>query len=140
MVATDIAARGIDAPDLGIVINYELPNEPEDYVHRIGRTGRAGKSGIAISLVLQSEARYLAAVEKAIKFKIPFVKFEGFTLESFTMQNINLDSRNRRGNQSRNRSQNQQPQRPARSKGQSKADSKGKSKKVLKAPGRQRRR
>ncbi len=83
LVATDIAARGLDTSDLGIVVNYELPNVPEDYVHRIGRTGRAGKSGLAISLVTQGELRLLAPIEKLIKFKIPVVKFEGFTPLTF---------------------------------------------------------
>ncbi len=138
LVATDIAARGIDAPDLGIVINYELPNEPEDYVHRIGRTGRAGKSGIAISLVMQSEARYLAAVEKAIKFKIDMVKFEGFTLDNFTMQNIGTKSKGRPGKPPLNRSQKQHPRRSLKAKGQAKSG--GKAKKAGKSPGRQRRR
>lgn len=81
LVATDIAARGLDTTDLGIVINYELPNEPEDYVHRIGRTGRAGRSGMAISLLTQAEVRYLTAVERVIKFKIPHVPFEGFAAQ-----------------------------------------------------------
>ena len=60
LVATDIAARGIDIDEVSHVINYELPNVPETYVHRIGRTARAGKSGIAISLCDASERQYLA--------------------------------------------------------------------------------
>ncbi len=83
LVATDIAARGLDTAELGIVINFELPNVAEDYVHRIGRTGRAGKSGLAISLVCQSELRLLAAVEKLIKFKIPVSRFDGFVPKGF---------------------------------------------------------
>jgi ATP-dependent RNA helicase RhlE len=83
LVATDIAARGLDTTDLGIVINYELPNVAEDYVHRIGRTGRAGKSGLAVSLVTQAEVRLLAAVEEVIKFRIPVVPFGDFTPAKF---------------------------------------------------------
>ncbi|MCL1944989.1 MAG: DEAD/DEAH box helicase [Firmicutes bacterium] len=67
LVATDIAARGIDVDALGYVINYELPNEPETYVHRIGRTGRAGNTGIAISLCDYDEKDYLKDIEKLIK-------------------------------------------------------------------------
>lgn len=67
LVATDIAARGIDIEELPYVVNYELPQVAEDYVHRIGRTGRAGKSGTAISLVSVDEARLLADIEKLTK-------------------------------------------------------------------------
>ena len=64
LVATDIAARGIDIDQLPHVVNFELPNVPEDYVHRIGRTGRAGASGEAISLVCVDEEGFLADIEK----------------------------------------------------------------------------
>ena len=67
LVATDVAARGLDISDLPMVINYEIPSAPEDYVHRIGRTGRAGASGVAISLVCEDEAKYLIEIEKLIK-------------------------------------------------------------------------
>ena len=70
LVATDVAARGIDIDKLEAVVNYELPNVAEDYVHRIGRTGRAGEDGLAISLVSFGESRYLAAIEKLLKKKI----------------------------------------------------------------------
>ena len=66
LVATDVAARGIDIVDLGYVVNYELPYVAEDYVHRIGRTGRAGKSGLALSLLSPSEEWLLTAIEKVI--------------------------------------------------------------------------
>jgi len=78
LVATDIAARGIDIPLLPHVVNFELPNIPEDYVHRIGRTGRAGANGEAISLVSHDEADYLRDIEKLLKQKIPTGIIEGF--------------------------------------------------------------
>ncbi len=71
LVATDIAARGIDIAELPFVINYELPYTPEDYVHRIGRTGRAGTPGEAISLVCPEETRLLVEIEKLLKRAIP---------------------------------------------------------------------
>jgi len=74
LVATDIAARGIDIDELTHVINFELPNIPETYVHRIGRTGRAGASGIAISFCDYDEKIYLRDIHKLIKTTIPFVK------------------------------------------------------------------
>lgn len=78
LVATDIAARGLDIPLLPHVINFELPNVPEDYVHRIGRTGRAGASGEAISLVAQEEMDYLKNIEKLLDKRIPSEIVEGF--------------------------------------------------------------
>jgi ATP-dependent RNA helicase RhlE len=78
LVATDIAARGIDIDQLPHVINYELPNVSEDYVHRIGRTGRAGNNGEAISLVCVDEHEYLKNIEKLIKKDIPKVWLKGF--------------------------------------------------------------
>ncbi len=71
LVATDIAARGIDVPSISHVINYDIPVDPESYVHRIGRTARAGKTGVAISFCDSSELDALKAIEKTIKFKIP---------------------------------------------------------------------
>ena len=70
LVATDIAARGIDIDDITHVINFELPNEPESYVHRIGRTARAGGQGIAISFCDPSERDYLRDIERLIHMKI----------------------------------------------------------------------
>ncbi|KAB2313984.1 DEAD/DEAH box helicase [Betaproteobacteria bacterium SCN2] len=78
LVATDIAARGIDIDQLPQVVNFELPNVPEDYVHRIGRTGRAGASGSALSLVDSEEMGYLKDIEKLIKRSIVRVEVEGF--------------------------------------------------------------
>lgn len=78
LVATDSAARGLDIPLLPHVVNYELPNVPEDYVHRIGRTGRAGASGEAISLVAADETSYLRGIERLLEEKIPLAIINGF--------------------------------------------------------------
>ena len=78
LVATDIAARGIDIDQLPQVVNFELPNVAEDYVHRIGRTGRAGSTGAALSLVDSEEMSYLKDIEKLIKRSIVRVEIEGF--------------------------------------------------------------
>lgn len=78
LVATDIAARGLDIPLLPHVINFELPNIPEDYVHRIGRTGRAGANGEAISLFSPDETVFLRDIEKLIGIKIPREQIKGF--------------------------------------------------------------
>lgn len=74
LVATDIAARGIDIDQLALVVNYDLPNVSETYIHRIGRTGRARKSGIAISFCDMEERAYLRDIEKLIRQRIPLVK------------------------------------------------------------------
>jgi ATP-dependent RNA helicase RhlE len=76
LVATDIAARGIDIDDISHVVNFELPNEPESYVHRIGRTARAGGEGIAISFCDASERTYLRDIERLIRLKIEVVPHE----------------------------------------------------------------
>lgn len=78
LVATDIAARGLDIVQLPHVINFELPNLPEDYVHRIGRTGRAGQEGEAISIVSNDERPYFRAIEKLIGQKIDLTDVKGF--------------------------------------------------------------
>ena len=78
LVATDIAARGLDIDQLPHVVNFELPNVPEDYVHRIGRTGRAGKEGQAVSLVCVDERGFLRDIERLLKREIPKVAIPGF--------------------------------------------------------------
>ena len=79
LVATDVAARGLDIAELPCVINYDLPYNAEDYVHRIGRTGRAGASGDALSLYSDKDSRLLADIEKLIKQKLVPVSIEGFS-------------------------------------------------------------
>ncbi len=78
LVATDIASRGLDIEDLPHVINYELPGDAEDYVHRIGRTGRAGNLGEAISLVCKDERKVLKDIERLLKYGLQVEFFEGF--------------------------------------------------------------
>lgn len=81
LVATDIAARGIDIDQLPHVVNFELPNVPEDYVHRIGRTGRAGNEGEAMSLVCVDELKLLKDIERLTKSEIPKIAIEGYDID-----------------------------------------------------------
>src|SRR6185503_18560586 len=78
MVATDIAARGIDIAGVSHVINYDVPQHPEDYVHRIGRTGRAQSIGDAFTLMTAEELPHVQAIELFISSKVPRLKLEGF--------------------------------------------------------------
>ena len=86
LVATDIAARGIDIDELTHVINFELPNVSESYVHRIGRTGRAGASGVAIAFFDAEEKEYLRDIEKLIAKKIPIIEEHGYPLMNHTVE------------------------------------------------------
>ena len=98
-----MASRGIDIRLLPHVVNYELPNVPEDYVHRIGRTGRAGEEGCACSLVSADERGLLKDIEKVLKRPIPVQNIEGFEMAEIDGLE---DARNTsRGNQGRGRSQ-----------------------------------
>lgn len=99
LVATDIAARGLDIPLLPHVVNFELPNISEDYVHRIGRTGRAGASGIAISLVSADEKTYLRDIEKLIGMRIPSDVISGFTPDPNASTEIEKPQRQQRSQQ-----------------------------------------
>ncbi|MEH6445791.1 MAG: helicase-related protein, partial [Oceanospirillaceae bacterium] len=92
LVATDIAARGIDIDQLPQVVNFELPNVPEDYVHRIGRTGRAGSEGHAVSLVMADEFKQLVDIERLIKELIPRKVAPGFVSVN-KLPESNLDTR-----------------------------------------------
>jgi ATP-dependent RNA helicase RhlE len=111
LVATDIAARGLDIPLLPHVINFELPNIPEDYVHRIGRTGRAGAKGEAISLVCIDEKQYLKDIEKLVNLRIPSKIKQGFepdpnaVPEPTKQKNRNSFNRNK-GRSNRNKKRN----------------------------------
>ncbi|KGT89452.1 ATP-dependent RNA helicase RhlE [Erwinia typographi] len=91
LVATDIAARGIDITELPHVVNYELPNVPEDYVHRIGRTGRAAATGEALSLVCVDEHKLLRDIERVLKREIPRIAIDGYepdpTIKAEPIQN-----------------------------------------------------
>ena len=80
LVATEVAARGLDIKELPQVVNYELPNVPEDYVHRIGRTGRAGANGEAVSLVSADEASLLRDIERVLRRSIPVVPTPPFKI------------------------------------------------------------
>ncbi len=82
LVATDVAARGLDIEDLPHVVNFELPTTPEDYIHRIGRTGRAGTKGDAISLVCEDEIELVQGIEKLLKFKLTSTVIAGFEPEA----------------------------------------------------------
>jgi ATP-dependent RNA helicase RhlE len=99
LVATDIAARGLDIDQLPHVVNYELPNVPEDYVHRIGRTGRAGNEGQAVSLVCVDELKLLRDIERLLKRKIPQQVLEGYEPDP----NIAPEPLQKRGQQERQR-------------------------------------
>ncbi len=107
LVATDIAARGLDIPLLPHVVNFELPNVPEDYVHRIGRTGRAGASGEAISLVDVDEKEYVRDIEKLLGYKIKTEIVEGF--EPTAKPSENKPKQNNSRNNNRNKSRNSKP-------------------------------
>lgn len=100
LVATDIAARGIDIDDLTHVINYELPNVPETYVHRIGRTGRAGAKGVAISFCDWSEKIFLRDIQKLIRKNIPTVKSHLFDVEGMH-DVVQVPGNSQQGNNSR---------------------------------------
>ncbi len=97
LVATDIAARGIDVNDIDHVINYELPNEPESYIHRIGRTARAGKSGIALSFCDASEIGYLQQIEKILKKQLPVWKDQPFHSLSAAARKSASENRSKAG-------------------------------------------
>jgi ATP-dependent RNA helicase RhlE len=104
LVATDIAARGIDIDELTHVLNYELPNVPETYVHRIGRTGRAGASGIAISFCDVSEKALLTDVQKLIKKTIPVVKGHSFENNGMHQATVHTKQAGQNNNHNSNRS------------------------------------
>ncbi|MEO9893185.1 DEAD/DEAH box helicase [Aurantibacter sp.] len=108
LVATDIAARGIDVEELALVINFDLPNVSETYVHRIGRTGRANASGIALSFCDKEERAYLRDIEKLIKQEVPRMPEHQFTDgDDEEQETVEQPGKSRNPNQSRNRNRNQ---------------------------------
>ena len=114
LVATDIAARGLDIPLLPHVVNYELPNIPEDYIHRIGRTGRAGASGEAISLVSVDENEFVRGIEKLLGHRLESEVIEGFepteNLQEILDKKAENKAQNQRGRRnSRNRDHSNRP-------------------------------
>jgi ATP-dependent RNA helicase RhlE len=128
LVATDIAARGLDIEALPHVVNYELPNVPEDYVHRIGRTGRAGMEGTATSLVGADEQELMAAIEKLLKRSIDREVVDGFEPSFTPKAKAATPSRSQRGQSHRKQGSYQQtsgqpsrPQNGARGGGRGKA-------------------
>ena len=137
LVATDIAARGLDIDQLPHVVNYELPNVPEDYVHRIGRTGRAERTGEAISLVCVDEHKLLRDIERLLKREIPRIALPGYdpdpTIKAEPIINGRQGGRSGapRGNgggqqRSGNRGNNQGGQREQRSSGNARPQGEGK--------------
>jgi ATP-dependent RNA helicase RhlE len=81
LVATDVAARGLDIEALPVVVNFEIPHDPEDYVHRIGRTGRAGMEGLAISLISLDEEDDLRSINRLLKRDLPVRQVRGFEVD-----------------------------------------------------------
>lgn len=113
LIATDVAARGIDIPDVSHVVNYELPNVPEAYVHRIGRTARAGKEGVAISFCDPAERKHLKMIERLIKMSVPVARYEP---SGIVMEKVDDAGERNAGNKRREQSRDQaeHPQRKER--------------------------
>jgi len=88
LVATDVAARGVDVKDVGLVVNFDLPNEPEAYVHRIGRTARAGADGRAVSFCSEDELEFLREIEKIIRMSIPRWDDHAWHIESLAERHL----------------------------------------------------
>ena len=116
LVATDIAARGLDINELPHVVNFDLPSVPEDYVHRIGRTGRAGKTGEAISLVSADEAKQLNDIERLLKHKLERKLIDGFEPEHDLPQSKPGQKQNQKQGQRQNHNQRQAQKKSSKSK------------------------
>jgi len=82
LVATDVAARGLDIPDVGLVINYDMPRDPDDYIHRVGRTARAGRKGTSVSLVGQRDVELVQAIEARVGSQMDAYEEEGVSVET----------------------------------------------------------
>jgi ATP-dependent RNA helicase RhlE len=120
LIATDIAARGIDVDGISHVVNFDLPNVPETYVHRIGRTARAGAAGIAISLCDSEEAAYVRDIERLIRMSIPATDHRTFprqarpsTARGGTPSAYAAAKRRQRGNAPRKQDRHGQPRKAA---------------------------
>jgi len=148
LVATDIAARGIDVDDVSHVINFDLPNEPESYIHRIGRTARAGRDGKAISFCCGHELGYLRDIERIIKQKVPVDRAHDFHSEEAAQGMANgtpgkrpakspgkQQARQRREGPGKNRQPSARPSRPARGRPQRQKANSLRSKGGSKGPG-----
>ena len=139
LVATDIAARGLDIDQLPHVVNYELPNVPEDYVHRIGRTGRAGHEGEAISLVCVDELKLLNDIERLLKQEIPKKILPGYEVDPSIKPEPIQKGRNKQGGHNKNKpsSTGKRRRRPAKDTGknQETANNKQRNKTRQKASG-----
>ena len=83
LVATDLASRGIDIPSLPIVVNYELPRSPKDFIHRIGRTGRAGEEGEAISFISKDDEHHFYVIQKKMKKRVEVTETHNFNLRGY---------------------------------------------------------
>ena len=134
LVATDVAARGIDVDDISHVINFDLPNEPESYVHRIGRTARAGATGISLSFCDHEERSYLKAIERTIRQSISVIDDHPFHLEGVQLPD-DMGEQDEKPKKQRHRSRNRRsknkpaknktPNKPSKSKRPKKAATKG---------------
>lgn len=89
LIATDLAARGLDIKEMPYVVNYDIPQVPEDYIHRIGRTGRAGSNGFAITLVCNDEGKLLSDIEAVLRHQIPIEVIAGFKEERYPQPQVN---------------------------------------------------
>jgi len=127
LVATDIAARGLDIDRLPHVVNYDLPNVAEDYVHRIGRTGRAGSEGAALSLVCADERGLLADINRLLGSKIPVEEIPGFKQETSTTSGTNGGAQGRAGHGGRRQSASSSSRRTQSRQGRPSSRSEGRS-------------
>lgn len=135
LVATDIAARGIDVDSLSHVVNFDLPHTAEDYVHRIGRTGRAGASGQAISLVSADEASQLIEIEKMINAKLPREEIEGFEPKHAVPETVKKSNSKNRPNRNRKPTHRKGPSRNGNKEAHGQARKSGQSSKRRKPAG-----
>jgi len=125
LVATEIAARGLDIKELPHVVNFDLPNVPEDYVHRIGRTGRAGATGSAVSLVAPDEASLLKDIERVLKARIPQAPLPAFPPPRAEPVAPEREGEHRRHETKRNQPQHAQPQKRRHVHAQTRTHSRG---------------